>query len=75
MTAVTSTTTSQSPAQTVKAQHKKKTKAEKAEVKSTASTTPHMKKDGTPDKRFKANKHLKKNGTPDKRFKENKKKS
>ena len=37
-----------------------------------------LKKDGTPDKRFKENKvpkgPLKKDGTPDKRFKENKKK-
>ena len=37
----------------------------------------HLKKDGTPDKRYKENKakpvHLKKNGTPDKRYKENKK--
>jgi len=38
-----------------------------------------LKKDGTPDKRYKANKqpeptqHLKKDGTPDKRYKENKK--
>jgi hypothetical protein len=36
----------------------------------------HLKKDGTPDKRFKENKktavHLKKNGTPDMRHKENK---
>ncbi len=36
-----------------------------------------LKKDGTPDKRFKENKApkvpLKKDGTPDKRFKENKK--
>ena len=37
-----------------------------------------LKKDGTPDKRFKENrvapavKHLKKDGTPDKRYKENK---
>lgn len=31
-----------------------------------------VKKDGTPDKRFKENKKLKKDGTPDKRFKENK---
>ena len=40
--------------------------------------TKHLKKDGTPDKRFKENKapvHLKKDGTPDKRFKENKKKT
>ncbi len=41
--------------------------------------TSHVKKDGTPDKRFKENKdsaktkHLKKDGTPDKRFKDNKK--
>lgn len=39
----------------------------------------HMKKDGTPDKRYKDNKeehsakHMKKDGTPDKRYKENKK--
>lgn len=33
-----------------------------------------MKKDGTPDKRYKENKNLKKDGTPDKRFKENQKK-
>lgn len=32
----------------------------------------HLKKDGTPDKRYKENKHLKKDGTPDKRFKANK---
>lgn len=30
-----------------------------------------MKKDGTPDKRYKANKHLKKDGTPDRRYKTN----
>ena len=41
-------------------------------------TTPttHLKKDGTPDKRFKENKtpppHIKKDGTPDMRYKENK---
>jgi hypothetical protein len=46
------------------------------------TTTTHVKKDGTPDKRFKENKgktpattHLKKDGTPDKRFKENKPKT
>lgn len=45
-----------------------------------ATKTPpatHLKKDGTPDKRFKENKtpppqHLKKDGTPDMRYKENK---
>ncbi len=43
----------------------------------TPATTTHLKKDGTPDKRFKENKtppaHLKKDGTPDMRYKENKK--
>lgn len=33
---------------------------------------PGMKKDGTPDKRYKQNQKLKKDGTPDKRFKQNK---
>ncbi len=49
----------------------------KTTLKTKEATT--LKKDGTPDKRFKANKtdsavvHLKKNGTADKRNKENKK--
>ncbi|OIR14314.1 hypothetical protein GALL_47810 [mine drainage metagenome] len=54
--------------------------AEKKEAAKPAEKTEakeHLKKDGTPDKRFKENKetkevHLKKDGTPDKRFKENK---
>ncbi|MBV8324676.1 hypothetical protein [Chryseobacterium sp.] len=50
--------------------------AKTAEVKTakpaTAQPAAKMKKDGTPDKRFKDNKHLKKDGTPDKRYKENK---
>lgn len=33
---------------------------------------PVLKKDGTPDRRFKENQKLKKDGTPDKRYKENK---
>ncbi|MFT3676413.1 MAG: hypothetical protein QM781_10980 [Chitinophagaceae bacterium] len=40
-----------------------------------AKTTGPLKKDGTPDKRYKENKqmvHVKKDGTADKRFKENK---
>ncbi|CAM2922019.1 hypothetical protein DRF59_03195 [Chryseobacterium flavum] len=51
-------------------------------VKTVKATTPaevkpsqpvaKMKKDGTPDKRYKANKHLKKDGTPDKRYKTSK---
>ena len=32
-------------------------------------TETKLKKDGTPDKRYKENKHLKKDGTPDKRYK------
>lgn len=43
--------------------------AAKAEA---APTAAKMKKDGTPDKRYKENKKIKKDGTPDKRYKENK---
>lgn len=32
-----------------------------------------LKKDGTPDKRYKQKVHLKKDGTPDRRYKENQK--
>ncbi|MCO5241680.1 MAG: hypothetical protein M9904_16650 [Chitinophagaceae bacterium] len=39
----------------------------------TTATATHLKKDGTPDKRYKTqDRHIKKDGTPDKRFKENK---
>ena len=55
-------------------------KAEPAKTEKSEKAAP-MKKDGTPDKRFKENKEakkesgpLKKDGTPDKRFKENKEK-
>lgn len=50
--------------------------ATKKEVKASSST--HLKKDGTADKRYKDNKktaakvHTKKDGTPDMRYKENK---
>jgi methionine-rich copper-binding protein CopC len=37
-----------------------------------APAAAKMKKDGTPDKRYNANKNLKKDGTPDKRYKTNK---
>ncbi len=37
-----------------------------------AKPAAKMKKDGTPDKRYKENQTLKKDGTPDKRFKQNK---
>jgi hypothetical protein len=80
---------------TAKHTQKKSTKAETQQSPVTTSTTPTttttpvttkgmVKKNGTPDMRYKANKaaaktqtttttHLKKNGTPDKRYKENKK--
>lgn len=58
------------------------TKPKKATEVTTESNAPltdrgPLKKDGTPDKRYKANKtapkpKLKKDGTPDKRYKENK---
>ncbi len=56
--------------------------AQTAAPSKTTTTTTHVKKDGTPDKRYKENKskkttekkHLKKDGTLDKRFKENKSK-
>ena len=38
-------------------------------AKPAASTGVKMKKDGTPDKRYKTAVHLKKDGTPDKRYK------
>lgn len=58
--------------QTVKtANSAKPVAAKSAEVKP-AQPAAKMKKDGTPDKRYKQNKHLKKDGTPDKRYKVNK---
>ncbi|UOU99068.1 hypothetical protein MUU74_03725 [Chryseobacterium daecheongense] len=42
------------------------------EAKTTKPAVAKLKKDGTPDKRYKENKKLKKDGTPDKRYKENK---
>lgn len=54
------------------------TKTEKkTTTQKTETSGPKLKKDGTPDKRYKENKepvkHLKKDGTPDMRYKENKK--
>ncbi len=50
--------------------------ADKKEVKATSSKPSEVKgpvkKDGTPDKRYKSNKKLKKDGTPDKRYNVNK---
>lgn len=53
---------------------KQKTKTEQKAapvVKKTSVKTTHLKKDGTPDRRYKENKKLKKDGTPDMRYKEN----
>jgi len=41
----------------------------KAHQPTSAPAAAKMKKDGTPDKRYKENKKLKKDGTPDKRYK------
>ncbi len=60
-------------AKTVKAAKPAKPAATATTAKpATAPTATKMKKDGTPDKRYKANQKLKKDGTPDKRYKENK---
>lgn len=46
--------------------------APKEQASPEAKSAAPLKKDGTPDKRYKSNKHLKSDGTPDKRYKENK---
>lgn len=51
----------------------KKVNAVEQKAAPVAASATKIKKDGTPDKRFKANAQLKKDGTVDKRFKENKK--
>ena len=56
------------PAKTRKAVVTKETKTAPATVENYAMK---MKKDGTPDERYKVNQHLKKDGTPDKRYKGN----
>ena len=77
------TATATKPAKVQKMQPVKTTMTAKAEKPTVAkpaqkmtSTKPattnsaiKLKKDGTPDKRYKANEHLKKDGTPDKRYK------
>lgn len=60
-------------AETHKTEAKKVEKVAKATKAEAAKPGVKLKKDGTPDKRYKQNKHVKKDGTPDKRFKENKK--
>lgn len=44
-------------------------KTAKTQAPAKSNTAIKTKKDGTPDKRYKANKQLKKDGTPDKRYK------
>jgi uncharacterized membrane protein len=54
------------------AEHQKQATAAVKESSATTTATP-LKKDGTPDKRYKKHsQHVKKDGTADKRFKENK---
>jgi len=50
----------------------KQVKPAKAAETPAAKPAVKLKKDGTPDKRYKENQKLKKDGTPDKRFKVNK---
>jgi len=64
----------------VNAQQKKPAKTTTVKAKDSTTAKAGMKKNGTPDMRYKANKdakadttvHKKKNGTPDMRYKENK---
>ena len=56
--------------QGVKKENKKKHHSKQKS--STTYSSQKLKKDGMPDRRYKANKKLKKDGTPDKRYKENK---
>ena len=65
-------TAQQTAPATPAAPHQMTTKTVKAPAVKTATPAAKMKKDGTPDKRYKENKHLKKDGTPDKRYKANK---
>ncbi|WP_315054075.1 hypothetical protein [Chryseobacterium indoltheticum] len=56
----------------VKSTTTKTVKPIKAADTNTAKSATKLKKDGTPDKRYKENQKLKKDGTPDKRYKVNK---
>jgi len=67
---VTKTSEAAKPATTAKVEPVKKT--EKKVAPAPVVQEQKLKKDGTPDKRYKENKKLKKDGTPDKRYKENK---
>ena len=71
----TAQTTPAAKAKATKTEVKAKTSKTSVEAKAAkVANTPDvkMKKDGTPDKRYKAAKTLKKDGTPDKRYKANK---
>lgn len=68
-----SNNTTQAPQNAPNKEAKVNTKPSKpAETTTSQQGKPVLKKDGTPDKRYKENQNLKKDGTPDKRFKENK---
>ncbi|NAW52019.1 hypothetical protein GNY06_11785 [Elizabethkingia argentiflava] len=58
----------------VKETRKETKKALKKAKATTAATKVHLKKDGSPDRRYKSSRHLKKDGAPDRRYKENRKK-
>lgn len=70
----TNKTTTAPPAKVVKMETAKKEVSVKPTLETKAkpassNSAIKMKKDGTPDKRYKANRHLKKDGTPDRRYK------
>lgn len=70
------TTTTVPPVKAVKMETAKKevpakTVAEQKTKPAATNSAVKMKKDGTPDKRYKANQKLKKDGTPDRRYKGN----
>lgn len=66
-----SQTTKPDSLKTVKKEIKKNATKIKKSDSATTAYGAKLKKDGTLDKRYKANKKLKKDGTPDKRYKEN----
>ena len=64
--------TAQQAVPATKSTVQKTTKTVKAAKPTAAKPAVKLKKDGTPDKRYKENQKLKKDGTPDKRYKTNK---
>ncbi|WP_294251039.1 hypothetical protein [uncultured Chryseobacterium sp.] len=61
--------TAQQTAPVKKAASSQTVKTVKARQPAATPAAAKLKKDGTPDKRYKENKKLKKDGTPDKRYK------